>query len=105
MPPIPILETSRSVLPNRTVFISPNLIVFIGVDLCGYWLPTPSLSLLHNIAQAWEGEMRAEHQSVLSCRPFKKLLSIVHSLFRRRVAGPAPLMLYHYGVDDGIGQV
>ena len=102
-----IAHTMPIVVIVSPILIESNISVKgARIDLCGYRLPTPSLSLLHDITQAWEGEMGAEHQSILSCRPFKKLSPIVHSPFRQRVIRPAPVrMLYHYRVNYGIGQV
>lgn len=69
-------------------------------------LPLPSLTLLDNMAQTWEGEMKGEYQGLISCSPMEELTPGAHGLFGPKVDKGVPVGIFQMdGMERRIGAV
>jgi hypothetical protein len=67
-------------------------------------LPLPSPILLDDIAQAWKGEVKGNHQGVLGSGPFEKSAPGGHNLLRSKVDDRIPVWLFYMdGMEHRIG--
>ena len=67
-------------------------------------LPLPSLSLLDDMAQTWEGEVKGKHQALLSRSPVQKPAPGDYYLLRNKIDCSIPLWLLQMdGMEQCIG--
>jgi hypothetical protein len=67
-------------------------------------LPLPPIPLRDDMAQTWEGEMKAKHQGFLVCGPLEKSAPGGHNLLRSKVNHCTPIWMFHMnGMERRIG--